>query len=332
MWNWTATAIAFSNIAFIKYWGNRDSHLRIPSNSSISMNLGELHSTTRVTFSPEIGKDRFTLNGLPAGDAALQRVKNLLDWVRQLAGMRMYAEVDSSNNFPTGTGLASSASGFAALTLAAFGAAGLELGESDLSRLARRASGSACRSIPGGFVEWQAGEDDRSSYAFSIASPEHWDLVDCIAIVNQAHKSIGSYEGHALADTSLLQADRVADATRRLDLCRRAILERDFDALAQVVEQDSNLMHAVIMTSTPPLQYWQPATLEVMRAVTDWRSEGLPACYTIDAGPNVHVLCLGSRSNQIADRLRQIPGVIEVLISSPGGPAHYVSNGDAANL
>ena len=332
MSNWMATAIAFSNIALIKYWGNYDSSLRIPSNSSISMNLDGLYSRTRVTFTTERDMDGFILNGLPVGDAALQRVHNLLDRVRQLAGVWMYAEVESRNNFPTGAGLASSASGFAALTLAASRAAGLELGESDLSRLARLSSGSACRSIPGGFVEWQAGEDDKSSYAFSIASPEHWELIDCIAIVSQAHKPISSFEGHVLADTSPLQPARVADANRRLEICRRAILERDFDALAQVVELDSNLMHAVIMTSTPLLQYWQPATLEVMRAVTDWRREGFPACYTIDAGPNVHVICLHSWANQIADRLSQISGVTEVLTAHPGGSAHIVSDVNAADF
>jgi diphosphomevalonate decarboxylase len=325
MLNYMTTAIACSNIAFIKYWGNLDSQLRIPLSSSISMNLSELHTCTRAAFTYELEHDHFTLNGLPAEEFALQRVKILLDRVRQMAGLQMGAEIDSSNNFPTGVGLASSASGFAALTLAVCKAAGLELGESDLSRLARLASGSACRSIPGGFVEWQAGEDDHSSYAFSIAPPEHWDLADCIAILSKEHKLISSYQAHDLANTSPLQSARLADATRRLDLCRRAIIERDFEALARVAELDSNLMHAIIMTSTHPMQYWQPATLEVMRAVTDWRRDGLPAFYTVDAGPNVHVICLNTWAEQIARRLSQLPGVLEVLTTHPGGPAHYIS-------
>jgi diphosphomevalonate decarboxylase len=330
MLNKMTTATAYSNIAYIKYWGNRDSLLRIPSNGSISMNLRELYSRTRVVFYSELNQDQFVLNSSPAGDFVLERVKSLLDRVREMAGLRMCAEIDSSNNFPTGVGLASSASGFAALTLAACKAAGLELGESDLSRLARLASGSACRSIPGGFVEWRTGEDDRSSYAFSIAPPEHWDLADCIAIVSKEHKSTSSFQGHALADTSPLQPARLADADRRLELCRRAILERDFDALALVVELDSNLMHAVIMTSSPSIQYWLPATLGVMRAVTDWRREGLPACYTIDAGPNVHVICPGCWASQVAIRLSQLPGVLEVLTTHPGGPAHCVSGDEVA--
>ena len=160
-------------------------------------------------------QDQLILNGFPAGPHASQRVSDLLDRIRALAGIQAYALIESSNNFPTGTGIASSASGFSALALAGSRAAGLELSEAELSRLARTASGSACRSIPAGFVEWQAGEDDRSSFAFTIAPPDHWQLVDCIAIISQIHKPTTSQEGHALADPARLQAGRIASSTRR---------------------------------------------------------------------------------------------------------------------
>lgn len=317
----TATAISHPNIAFIKYWGNSDPELRIPSNGSISMNLGGLTSRTRVSFDPELRRDRFILNGRPVRGPAYRRVCALLDRVRSLAELSLPACVQSSNNFPTGAGIASSASAFAALSLAAAQAAGLDLSEKDLSRLARTGSGSACRSIPAGFVEWQAGETDADSFAFSIAPPGHWDLVDCIAVVSQVHKPTGSSEGHALAGSSPLQAARVADTPRRLDLCRRAILDRDFDALAAVMELDSNLMHAVMLTSQPPLLYWQPATLGVMQAVAVWRQAGLPAAYTIDAGPNVHVLCPAEAAHQVCTQLSHLPGVERVLTAPAGGPA-----------
>ena len=139
-------------------------------------------------------------------------------------------------------------------------------------------------------------------------------------MLSQAHKPTGSTEGHALAGSSPLQAARVADAPRRLDICRRAILERDFGTFAVIVEQDSNLMHSVMMTSTPPLLYWQPGTLAVMQAAQEWRRRGLPACYTIDAGPNVHVLCEGAAAAQVIQRLKEIPGVGQVLVARPGGP------------
>lgn len=320
----TTTAIAHPNIAFIKYWGNRDHDLRLPVNGSISMNLAGLQTRTTITFDSNIPVDELVINGEKSTPAALKRVSTFLDKIRQLARMDGYAHVFSENNFPTGAGIASSASAFAALALAASTAAGLQLGESELSRLARLGSGSASRSIPGGFVEWHAGDSHDSSYAKSIASPDHWDLIDCVAVVSTHHKSTVSSDGHKLAPTSPFQNARVAEAGTRLDICRQALLQRDFNTLAEIVERDSNLMHAVMMTSSPPLLYWQPATLAVMQAVQTWRAEGLEVCYTIDAGPNVHVLCPSASQEEVEDRLRKIEGVIKVIIASAGASAHLV--------
>lgn len=320
----TATATAHPNIAFIKYWGNRDENLRIPANGSISMNLAGLVTRTSVTFSPSLIADALILNGKPADQPALRRVSRFLDFIRSLAKTDWSAEVVSENNFPTGTGIASSAAAFAALSLAATAALGLNLSEQELSRIARLGSGSACRSVPGGFVEWQAGTCHEDSFAFSIAPVAHWDLVDCIAIVSAGHKSTGSTEGHSLANTSPLQLARIADTPRRLEKVRRAILERDFATFAEVVEQDSTLMHAVMMTSTPPLFYWQPVSLEVMQNVSQWRAEGIPCCYTLDAGPNVHVITRSSTAPEVTSRLNAIPGVKQVLNATVGGPAQLV--------
>jgi diphosphomevalonate decarboxylase len=320
----SATAQASPNIAFIKYWGNRDAVLRIPANGSISMNLEGLETRTMVTFDANLRQDQLTLNGQPANEEARRRVSSLLDQVRLMAGINLGAQVESRNNFPTGAGIASSASAFAALSLAASAAAGLQVDERERSRLARRGSGSACRSVPGGFVEWRAGTDDESSYAYSLAPAKHWDLVDCVAVVSHAHKPTGSTQGHALAESSPLQAARVASAAGRLEACRNAIVQRDFAALAAVAELDCNLMHAVMMTSQPPLLYWQPATLAIMHAVQEWRAGGLPVFYTIDAGPNVHVLCPAEASPEVTGRLRQIEGVKKVLNAHPGGPARLV--------
>ena len=168
------------------------------------------------------------------------------------------------------------------------------------------------------------GADDLDSYAFSIAPPGHWALADCVAVVSAGHKATGSTEGHALAPTSPLQAARVADAHRRLDICRRAILERDFDSLAAVIEHDSDIMHAVMMTSQPALFYWKPATLAVMSAVREWRASGLPAAYTIDAGPNVHVICPQDFSSKVAELLKDLPGVSSVLVAKAGDAARLL--------
>jgi diphosphomevalonate decarboxylase len=323
----TATAQAFANIAFIKYWGNRDNLLRLPINGSISMNLDGLYTRTTVSFQPSLPYDELIINGHEVMGAGLDRISYLLDIIRGMADIPERAEVMSENNFPSGAGIASSASAFAALALAGSKAAGLQLREADLSRLARRGSGSASRSIPGGFVEWQAGTSDEDSFAFSIAVPDHWDLVDCVAIVSAAHKKIGSSEGHIVAHTSPLQAARVADAPRRLQICREAILKRDFNALASIVELDSDMMHSVMMTSRPALHYWKPASLDVMNCVRQWRMEGISVCYTVDAGPNVHVICPETEAHIVEKRLREVKGVQNVLVARPGGPAKIVENG-----
>jgi diphosphomevalonate decarboxylase len=318
------TAVACPNIAFLKYWGNRDDALRLPTNGSISMNLDGLETRTSVSFETSLRTDRVEINGEIAVGVALDRVSRMLNEVRVLAGIDNFARVESESNFPTGTGIASSASAFAALALAASHAAGLNLSEAELSRLARHGSGSACRSIPGGFVEWAAGTSDADSYASSVAPPDHWNLVDCIAIISTEHKATGSTQGNALAATSPLQPARVADAPRRLDICRSAILHRDFTAFAEIVELDSNLMHAVMMTSTPPLFYWQETTLTIMQEVRTARSRGLPVCYTIDAGPNVHVICEKVTAADVVRLIGNIPGVREMRTARPGGPARLV--------
>lgn len=319
--NRSATAVASPNIAFIKYWGNHIPELNIPSNGSISMNLRSLKTETTVEFDNQLEDDVLIFGNKPQEGEALQRVTRLLDRVRELSGNSCFAVVHSRNNFPAGTGIASSASAFAALSLAACCAAGLNLSESELSRLARLGSGSACRSIPEGFVEWQAGTDDLSSYAKSIAPADHWDLVDCIAITSKSHKTIGSKEGHSFAQSSPFQAVRIQQAPERLKICRKAIITRDFDLFASIVELDSNMMHAVIMTSNPSTIYWHPTTITVIKEVINMRRTGIPVCYTIDAGPNVHVICLKESKSQVCSNLNGIPGVMDIISSYPGGPA-----------
>jgi diphosphomevalonate decarboxylase len=323
----TATAQANPNIAFIKYWGNRDNALRIPMNGSISMNLDGLYTRTTVSFQPSLPYDELIINGHEVAGAGRERVSYVLDLIREMVKLRESAEVMTENNFPVGAGIASSAAAFAALALAGSKAAGLNLSEPELSRLARRGSGSAARSIPSGFVEWQVGEREEDSFAFTIAEPVHWKLMDCIAIVSASHKKIGSTEGHSIAPTSPLQAARIADAPRRLEICRNSILQCDFDSFASIVELDSDMMHAVMMTSRPALHYWKPASLEVMNKVRAWRAEGIPVCYTVDAGPNVHVICPETEAHVVNKKLRELSGVEDILVARPGGPARLVENG-----
>jgi diphosphomevalonate decarboxylase len=322
----SATALAHPNIAFIKYWGNRDDDLRLPANGSISMNLEGLETRTHVQFDESLRGDKLQIDGVPAGGESLERVKRVLDETRRLANMQSFATVDSYNNFPLGVGIASSASGFAALALSASRAAGLDMDESSLSRLARLGSGSACRSIPGGFVEWVTGTGDLDSFAASIAPKGYWDLQDCIVLLSCEPKNIGSSLGHQLAGTSPFQAARLADTPRRLSICRKSILDRDFNTFAAIVEEDSDLMHSVMRTSCPPLLYWQAESLTIMQAVRELRKARLHACYTVDAGPNVHIICEGAYSGEVVKLVEHLPSVREVRLAKAGGPARLVEN------
>lgn len=320
-----ARARAHSNIAFIKYWGNRDHRLRLPVNSSLSMNLSDLHTTTRVEWHSGIAADTLEINGLPADQQALDRVSKHLGVIRRRLNIRSFARVTSSNNFPMGTGIASSASAFAALTLAAVAAIDADLSERELSTLARLGSGSAARSIPAGFVEWHRGDSHESSYAETFVERDHWDLADVIAVVSRRHKHVGSSAGHRKADSSVLQLARVVSAERRLGAVKDAIMSHDFAAFAQIVEEDSNLMHAVMMTSRPPLFYWEPLSLRVMQAVRDWRnSEGLQVCYTLDAGPNVHCICTAADAAAVSAKLKRLSPDIEIIRSGAGRGAYVL--------
>ncbi len=321
----TASAIAHPNIAFIKYWGNRDDSLRIPANGSISMNLMELETRTTVSFEENLKTDSLIINGKLADNTQSRRVSSFLDVLRKKAGTSTYASIHSTNNFPIGSGIASSASAFAALALAGSAALGLNLTENELSRLARLGSGSASRSIPAGYVEWTPGEDDQSSYAFSILPPGGWDLVDIVLVLDQAHKKTGSSEGHHLASTSPLQQARVSDAPRRLDICRSSILEKDFSTFAEIIELDCLMMHSVMMTSTPPLFYWAASTYQIIEKVRGWRKAGLPAAFTIDAGPNVHVLTVAENTSALVTEINQLSIIQSHYITHPGGSARLLT-------
>lgn len=320
-----ATARSHSNIAFIKYWGNKDEKLKIPENSSLSMNLDGVYTDTTVEWVPALQADQLILNDQEVQGSQLDRVVEHLNFIRKRLNRSEHARVSSVNNFPMGAGIASSASAFSALTLAAVTATGNELSEKELTSIARLGSGSASRSIPSGFVEWHQGQSHETSYAESFASPEHWELYDMIAIVSKEHKRVGSRAGHPSAHTSELFAGRLQNIQQRLAECKQAILNRDFSVFADIVEYDSNLMHAVMMTSNPPLFYWLPATLTIMEHVRHWRSEGLEVCYTLDAGPNVHCLCTKESSEEIKFRLSQIPDVENIISARSGVGAHIIA-------
>lgn len=328
----SATAVAPANIAFIKYWGVQDSARILPFNGSISMNLDRCLTTTTVTFDSRLDEDevRLTLYGKPPETAAgtqRSRVTAHLDRLRALAGVNTRARVESENNFPSDAGIASSAAAFAALTLAGAAALQLDLDERELSRLARLSgSGSASRSIPTGYVEWQIPDAvfdpeqwDHQSYAFSIAPPEHWALADVVAVVDAGAKKIGSAENHTLATTSPHFAVRLRNIGQRLAATRDAIARRDLALLGETIEEDAVSMHVVCMTSNPASFYWNAGTMQVIQAVRGWREQGLESYFTIDAGPNVHVICADTDRAEVERRLGEL-SLVQFTITNGVGP------------
>ncbi len=321
-----ASAIANANIALIKYWGKRDSKLFLPYNSSISVTLDGLFSHTTVEFHKRYSKDFVALNGQELkGGEEYKEVVDHLELIRGMAGISERAKVVSNNNFPTAAGLASSASGLAALSLAGSKAAGLDLDKKQLSILARRGSGSASRSIEGGFVEWMRGKrkDGLDSFAKQIAPPEHWpDFRIVIAVTSKKEKKIKSRAGMAqTVATSPMYKVWLETVEQDLAAMRKAIREKDFSLLGQIAEANCLKMHATMITTRPAIIYWNPGTMEVIHSVMEWRDGGLECYFTIDAGPQVKIVCLEKDVKEITKRLRVLPGIEDVIVTRPGGPA-----------
>lgn len=320
-----ATAWAPVNVALIKYWGKRKARLRLPANSNLSVCLEELGTETRVEFKKGLSEDKVIIDGQAARGRERDRVVKHLDRVRDMVKFEFKARVVSKNNFPKSAGLSSSASGFAALSLAASKAAGLDLSEKDLSRLARLGSGSACRSIPGGWAEWKAGSSDKDSYAETVFSAKHWDVRVLVVVLNFERKRVSTTDGQAVAGTSVFYQERLRWARRKLREMKRVIKERDLASFGEMMEDEALNMHAVMLTSRPNLIYWLPETVRVMQLVQDWREEGLESYFTINTGQNVFVFCLAKDEDRLVRRLKRVKGVIEVRRDRVGRGARLLT-------
>lgn len=315
-----ATASASSNIAFLKYWSVADPALNIPRNDSISMTLDTLRTVTTVEFDEGLTQDTVVIDGRERGGDPLRRASRHLDRLRALAGVTTRASVVSENGFPMAAGIASSASAFAALTVAGCTALGLEYDARHMSRLARLESGSASRSLFGGFVEWHAGHDDESSYAEQICDEHHWpELRDVVAVVAQEAKKVSSAEGHGLAESSPFLQTRLEQVRAQVPRVRAAIKARDLMELGPIIEADALAMHFVMMSSEPPLFYWSPATIQLIKKCHEWREQGLQVFFTIDAGPNVHLICEDYQEAELVAQLERMGEVQQIFRSGPGG-------------
>ena len=313
----TATAIAHPNIALVKYWGKRDRALNLPAVPSVSMTLDGFRTRTQVIWGADL--DAVHHDGQPASPAFTERVLRFLDLVDP---KRPPCMVLTENNFPAGAGLASSASGFAALAVAATRAAGRTDDRTALSVLARQGSGSASRSLFGGFVEWRMGTqaDGRDSHAIPIAQRSYWDLAMVIAVVTETAKPVGSTEGmESSRHTSPFYKAWVDTAAADVEAAKDAIYDRDLDTLGRVMEHSTLKMHGCMMAAQPALVYWKPATVAVLDEVRALRASGISAWATMDAGPQVKVLCRREDAERVREALT--PHARSVHVLRPGAGA-----------
>lgn len=320
-------AEATPNIAVIKYWGQRDNKLVLPLNSSISVTMDfSLRTRTRVEFG-DFKKDSAFLNGKELSGDGLSRVMRIIDTARNMKGEKQKALIKSENFFPTKAGFASSASGFAALAVATDAALNLRLKSPGLSMLARLSSGSACRSVLGGFVKWNTGEcnDGLDSFAVQLAPATHWKELRNVAAVTDAHeKAVGSAEGMQLTvKTSPLFKKRLKELPERIANMERAIKKKDAHSFFSLTMEESNSMHASMADTKPPLYYMNKISHNIVRAVNALnKKEGENVCgYTFDAGPNAHVYTLEKHVPKVKKALKSVSGVQKLFVCGVGnGP------------
>ncbi|WP_280275254.1 diphosphomevalonate decarboxylase [Nocardia wallacei] len=316
-------AVANPNIALIKYWGKRDAALHLPTTTSLSLTLREFPTTTTVTVTSGLETDRVSLAGQTASDAFAGRVSRFLDIVRELSGDRRNAVVDTVNTVPTGAGLASSAAGFAALATAASAAYGLGLDRAALSRLARRGSGSAARSVIGGFAVWWRGEGlgaegDLSSFAEPIDAQRVTPAL-VVALVDEGEKPVSSREAmRRTVATSPFYRPWVETSAHDLSRMMCALRAGDLPTVGEIAEANALGMHATMLGARPAIRYLAPASLRVLDRVLALRSAGIGAWATMDAGPNVKVLCDRRDSAAVADA---VADSARVVVATPGGGA-----------
>lgn len=309
---------AHTNIAFIKYWGKEDETLILPKNNSLSLTLDAFYTDTQVCFDKKLNKDILFIDGEEQDKKALKKAQVILDLVRKEAGIHEFARIDSKNHVPTAAGLASSASGLAALAGAASLAAGLNLTKEELSRLARRGSGSASRSIYGGFAEWQKGSSDIDSFAIPIDEAD-WDIGMIFIIVDDGRKEVSSTEGmRRVVETSPYYDGWISSTKEDLIDMKSAIKKQDIVKVGEIAERSALKMHALNLSANPPFNYWSPESIEAMRMVSELRKQGYPVYLTMDAGPNVKLICKASQMEELMEKLLQTFHKEQLVMAKPG--------------
>lgn len=300
-------ARAHTNIALIKYWGKADEDLILPMNNSLSVSLERFYTETKVTFSESYTEDTLVLNGETVNAAESKKITRFMDMLRAKTNTTLYSYIESENFVPTAAGLASSASAYAALASACNEALQLGWSDKELSRLARRGSGSASRSIFGGFVEWEKGYDDTTSYSFPIDA-DRWedDLAMIFVVINNKSKKVSSRAGMSLTrDTSRFYQYWLDHVDEDIAAVKEAISRKDFKGLGEVIEANGLRMHATNLGAQPPFTYLVPESYQAMEVVHQCRELGYPCYFTMDAGPNVKILVEKHNQAHVIEQLHQ---------------------------
>jgi len=309
---------SYTNIALIKYWGKENSELKIPMNNSLSLTLDAFYTETKVSFDPDLSEDKLTIDGEQQDPASLKKAQIILDLVREQAGFASKASIESINHVPTAAGLASSASGLAALAGAASQAANLSLSEKELSILARRGSGSASRSIYGGFVEWEKGYSNETSYSYQV-DQANWDIGMLFIIVEDAKKDVSSSTGmKRTVETSPFYSVWLDTLDEDLSDIKQAIKDQDVFKVGEIAERNALKMHATNLGAKPPFTYWTADSIRAMDSVRKLRKEGYPVHFTMDAGPNVKLIGKASELEEIREKLLEEFSSDQLVIAKAG--------------
>jgi diphosphomevalonate decarboxylase len=334
----TPTHIAYtpSNIAFLKYWGKSDELHQWPANDSLSMTLRHAQTITRSKISLQ-GEDRLFVGGTYQApkNSSFKKSYGHLERLRKMLGFSAFLDISTENTFPSSCGIASSASGLGALTLAALAAwtGARSLGElessgfdrSRLAQLAHLGSGSAGRSFWGGYVVWEKGPSPESQRFYPLAVPEELSLVDIIAVLSKEPKSVSSSEGHRSAWSSPLFTPRLAIHPLRMESMIKALQKGDLEKAGDMMETEALEMHAIMMTAQPSIHYLTGQSCQLITWIRQERVKGnLPAWFTIDAGPNIHVICAQKDREAVYQALLtrfESPQPLELLVDETGpGP------------
>ncbi|MCU0663327.1 MAG: diphosphomevalonate decarboxylase [Myxococcota bacterium] len=307
---------ALANLALVKYFGKRDARLNLPAGPSLSLTLEPLETVSELSLDASLDADEVWLADAPASPSFTERVTKLLDIVRQAAGDGRRARLKTRNSFPTAAGLASSASGMAALALAACKAYGLELSSDELSALARRGSGSAARSVCGGIVAWYEGveEDGRDSIARTLLEPGQWDLRVVVGLAASGPKEIGSTVAmERTRTTSPYYGAWLRAVHQDFEDALAAVGNKDFTALGEIAERSALSMHAAALAARPGIAFWNAATVSALHLCRSLRKSGVEAYFTCDAGPQPKFLVRPEHQPQACQALRELPGIEGVI-------------------